>query len=248
MNRRRFLRISGSGLALSTASLAGCLSSDDDPPPREAEVFEDVSIADGVMEISLVSEPTVESRADVADAAIAPALAPIGVARAGSRSSSGSGSGSSVSGATGRGTGGYSSAPKDDRHGWAIYGGHTHSGGGWRDDHEDEITTYTAAVAALGVAYMGRNSEYQQDSPGPEPIPWDEEWSDPEPGTTLEADLAAVSGDGSTAREGWYRVGTHLESQNGAVDFDWQAADFKLERGSDGGLAVDEAWHVRPRL
>ena len=245
MNRRRFLRVSGGGVALAT--LAGCLSSDDDPPPRDAEVFEDVSIADGVMEISLASAPTVESRAAVEETAAVSALLPVGVARAGSRSSSGSGSG--VSGATGRGSGGYSSAPKDGRHGWAIYGGH--SGGGWRDDHEDEITTYTAAIAALGVAYMGRNSEYQQDSPGPEPVPWDEEWSDPDPGTTLEADLAAVSSDagtGSTASEGWYRVGTHLESQDGAVDFDWQAADFKLERGSTGGLTVDEAWHVRPRL
>lgn len=250
MNRRRLLRLAGSGVVVGVGGLSGCLSSDDSPPPRKAEVFDDVSIADGVMEIDLAADPTVESRVDAADSVatvssvrpVSPVL-PIGTARAGSRSSSGTSSGSS--GATGRGTGGYSSAPRDDRHGWAIYGGHTN--GGWRDDHDDDISMYTAAIAALGAAYMGANSEYQNDSPGPEPVPWDREWDDPASGTTLEADLADLTG-GSTASEGWYRVGTRLESPDGSVDFDWQAADFKLERASTGGLSVDEAWHVRPRL
>ncbi|WP_255681713.1 hypothetical protein [Natrinema sp. SYSU A 869] len=293
MNRRRFLRIGGGGLAIATGGLAGCLGSNgsdgsDEPPPRKAEVFEDVSIADGTMEIALDSEPKVESTIDnVDESAIVGSLLPIGTARAGSRSS---GSGSGRGGATGRGSGGYSSAPTG-RHGWAIYGGHSHRN--WRDDHEDETQMYTAAIAALGVAYMGSNSQYQTNSPGPEPVDWDREWSDLDPGTTLEVDLATLTsdsdpdaesgatagnetatesptenetaaesstenetdtdtGDGvastATADEGWYRVGTHLESPGGETNFNWQAADFKLDRSSTGRLTVDEEWHVRPRL
>lgn len=266
MNRRRFLRITGGGLAIATGSLAGCLGSDQAPPPRKATVFEDVSIDEETMELSLLSKPKVESDVDNVDgAAIVGALLPIGTARAGSRSSSGSG----VSGATGRGTGGYSSAPKDSRHGWAIYGGYTDDD--WREEHEDELEMYRATVATLGIAYLGSNVEYQQDPPGPGPVPWDKEWTDLEPGETVEVDLAAVSPDArygsdsstgsgnetdadaesnpdSSVSEGWYRVGTHLESPDGDIDFDWQAVDFQLDRSSTAELTVDEAWHVRPRL
>ncbi|WP_049900726.1 hypothetical protein [Natrinema altunense] len=286
MNRRRFLRLGGGGLAIATGGLAGCLGGDDsdDPPPRKAEVFEDVSIADGTMEIDLASQPEVESTIDnVDESAIVGSLLPIGTARAGSRSS---GSGSGKSGATGRGSGGYSSAPTG-RHGWAIYGAHSH--GNWREEHGDETQMYTAALGALGVAYMGSNTQYRTSSPGPEPTDWDQEWHDPDPGTTLEVDLAALTSDAAlgteagsatgienttaslsenetasdagsaaepeagddsasalTADEGWYRVGTRLESPDGDTDFGWQAADFKLDRTSTGGLTVDEAWHVRP--
>ncbi|MBZ6495350.1 hypothetical protein [Natrinema longum] len=265
MNRRRLLRTSGRGLAIAVGGLAGCLGSDDEtPPPRESVVFDDVSITDGTMEIDLVSEPKVESRDENVDAAAVGSLVPVGTARAGSRSSS-----SRPSGATGRGSGGHSSAPKG-RHGWAIYGGT--SGHHWRDDHEDDIRMYRASIAALGVAYMGSNTKYQAMSPGPDPADWEREWSEPEPGTTVEADLAAIASEprsestssvanesvsptanesasdpASSAREGWYRVGTRLESPDGDTDFEWQAADFRLERASDG-LAVDEAWHVRPRV
>lgn len=268
MNRRRFLRLSGAGFAIATGSLAGCLGGNERPPPRKADVFEDVSIDNGTMELSLLSEPKVESDVDnVDEAAIVGALLPIGTARAGSRSSSGSG----VSGATGRGTGGYSSAPKDSRHGWAIYGGYEDDD--WREEHADDLKMYQATVATLGIAYLGSNMEYQQDPPGPGPVAWDKEWTDVEPGETLEVDLGAVSpdsqfgsdtstasgnesgGDGgsgsdadSRASEGWYRVGSHLESPDGSTDFNWQAVDFKLERASTGELTVDEAWHVRPRL
>ncbi|SEQ85225.1 hypothetical protein [Natrinema salaciae] len=299
MNRRRLLRVSGGALAI-MGGLAGCLGDDsgglagylgddsDGPPPREAKVFEDVEIADGTMEIDLRSKPEVESTVDnVDESAIVGSLLPVGTARAGSRSS---GTSSGPSGATGRGTGGHSTAPTG-RHGWAIYGGHTHNN--WRDDHETE--TYRAVVATLGVAYMGSNSEYRGESPGPGPVSWDEEWTDPEPGTTLEVDLATLPSDTegdadspsgnetvpesdspsgnetavdsdfssgnetdadagtepgteTTADEGWYRVGTHLESPGGDTDFEWQAVDFKLDRGSTDGLTIDEAWHVRPRL
>ncbi|WP_247003640.1 hypothetical protein [Halosolutus gelatinilyticus] len=277
MNRRRFLRAAGSGFAVAGTGLAGCLSSfggslssDDVPPPREAEVFEDVSINDGTMKIELDADPRVESRIDAVDQApIVGLLVPVGTARAGSRSSSGSGS----SGATGRGTGGYSSAPRG-RHNWAIYGGH--SNGSWRDDHDDEYDWYSAAIATLGVAYVGSNTAYRRRSPGPGPVNWDETWSDPDPGTTFEVDLATLSSgpradadagsepvgnesdaesvpadeteSAPEAKEGWYRVGTRLESPDGAVDFEWQAADFKLDRGATGDLSADEVWHVRPRL
>ncbi|WP_254521979.1 hypothetical protein [Natrinema caseinilyticum] len=279
MNRRRFLRRTGEGLAITAGGLAGCLGNDAAPPPRKAEVFDDVTIEDGTMEIDLHSQPKVESQIDnVDEAAIVGSLLPIGTARAGSRSSS---SGSRTSGATGRGTkSGFGSAPKG-RHHWAIYGGHSHSS--WRDDHDDDLEMYRAVVATLAVAYIGTQVEYEAKSPGPGPanVTWDEEWTDPTQGATYEVDLAPLSsgaetepesdsqsasetgtestdgnetdagtdtGSGRGASEGWYRVGTELESPDGDGYFDWQAADFKLERKGGDGLAVDEAWHVRPRL
>ncbi|ELZ07037.1 hypothetical protein [Natrialba aegyptia] len=249
MNRRRLLRVSGSGLAIAVGGLAGCLgSSDETPPPRESTVFDDISIVEGTMEIALVSEPEVESRADNVDAPVATPLVPIGLARAGSRSSS---SGSGSSGATSRGNGVPSSAPTG-RHGWAIYG--ASSGSHWRDNHDDELETYRATIATLGVSYMGSNDAYQAESPGPEPADWDEEWSDPELGSMFEVDLPGLSADGQGETEteseidaGWYRVGTHLESPDGDTDFGWQAADFKLEQATSG-WTIDEAWHVRPRV
>lgn len=304
MNRRRFLRVTGGGFAVGSAGLAGCLGDDEAPPPREAEVFEDVSIEGERMTIELVEEPEVQSTKDDVDAAVAAlvgSLLPVGTARAGSRSS---GSGSGVSGATGRGSGGDRTAPTDSNTGWAVYGGHS---SGHRHDREDEATTYRASIATLGVAYVGSNALYQSKSPGPEPVDWDEEIDDPEPGASFEVDLATVTddsvsslelGDGpetdaatgtenetisdtetvsdgasnttttadnettadnrtdtgsdgdvsATANEGWYRVGVHLESPAGDTDFDWEAADFKLERDTSGELSIDEAWHVRPRL
>lgn len=242
MNRRTFVTVAG---GITSGALAGCLGRGEEsgPPPREATIFDDISISGETMEIALETTPQVESRID--DDLVVGAIVPIGTARTGSRSgsSSSSGSRSGSRGATGRGTGGYDDAPTNG-HGWAIYGGY--AGSRWRDDHDDEIETYPASIATLGVAYLGSNAAYRSDSPGPEPVPWDETWTDPPLGTTLEVDLADVSG-GSNASAGWYRVGTHLESTNGNVDFDWQATDFKLERGGDG-LTVDETWVLAPPL
>lgn len=231
MQRRRFL---ATVATLAPVALAGC-GSNASPPPRRAEVFADVELSGATLQIQLASDPEVESRVDDvggANASLGGDAAPVGVARAakGGR------------GATGRGTGGYSSAPKG-RHGWAVY--HGHDDDDWREDHEEDLRMYDATVATLGVAYLGRDSQYEDNPPGAEPVPWDRTWDDPEEGTAATVDVAALSpGDG--ARAGWYRVGAELVAEDGETNFGWHSADMEVDAG--GSLHVDEAWHVRPRL
>lgn len=249
MNRRRFLRVTGSGFAFASAGLAGCLGSDDERPRREAEVFDDVALEGERMTIDLVSKPEVQSTKDNVDDAAAgmlvpTTLLPVGTVRAGSRSS-GSSSGSSTSGATGRGSGGYSNAPTDGHTGWAVYGGHH------RDDHdrEDEATMYRASIATLGVVYVGSNAVYQQKSPGPNwgANEWDERVSDPEPGTSLEVNLATLT-NGSGSAMSWISdsdASAGNETESGAADDASNAtADNETDSSDDLEPAtVDEGWY-----
>ncbi|MEZ3117339.1 hypothetical protein RYH80_15590 [Halobaculum sp. MBLA0147] len=248
MRRRDALR--GTAGLLAGAGLAGCLGGDPAPPPRESRVFEDVSIADATLQIELVSQPFVESRKDVGASgaldskrggstvdlgAALGALSPIGVASAQK--------GGGGRGATGRGAGGYRSAPTG-RHGWAVWHG-SDDDDEWRENHAQEIEEYPADVDRIGVEYLGRESEYEDDPPGPGYVPEGKVWDDPEPGTELTARLAAVSPTDGPA-EGWYRVGVHLVHAEGTADFGWQGAD--LEVDNEGSWIVDKAWHVKPRL
>lgn len=234
MHRRRFVATLAS---LAPVALAGC-GSETAPPPRQAEVFANVELSGSTMEIELAADPEVESRIDDvggANASLAGDVdpAPIGAARAakGGR------------GATGRGTGGYSSAPTG-RHGWAVYHGHDDDEE-WRENHEEDVRMYDATVATLGVAFLATDSEYEDDPPGTGPVPWDRTWDDPDEGTAATADLASLSpGDG--ARPGWYRVGAELVAENGSTNFGWNCADMSVETGLNA--TIDEAWHVRPRL
>lgn len=236
MHRRQFLQ-SSAGL-VAAASLAGCSGGGDTPPPpRKAKVFDDVSIQDKTVTVQLVQQPQVESRKDVGSSgSLAPllsGLSPVGVASAqkGGR------------GAVGRGTGGYSSAPKG-RHGWALWYGHRDDDD-WREEHRDEIEMYPADVSEMGLAYLGTEDQYEDDPPGPGPVPWDKTWEDPKEGTEATASLGEIS-PGSTPREGWYRVGVRLAHEDGAADFGWQGADIEVDR--EGSWIVDKAWHVRPRV
>lgn len=236
MKRRRFVR--GSAGLLAGAALAGCLGGDNTPPPRKSRVFEDVALQEQTLRIQLRSDIEVESRLenqsglDPGDAGSS--LAPVGVARA-------------AKGAGGRGTGGFSSAPKHPRHGWAIWHGGGYSNG-WRDDHRDELRMYDATVATLGVAYLGTDDGYEDDPPGPGPgeVSWDKTVESPENGADMGADLAAMSPD-SGVREGWYRVGTELVSEDGAENFGWQAVDMEVDTNGNT-VQMDKAWYLKPRV
>jgi len=228
MDRRSFVRASALGL-VGIGSLAGCSGSSPNPP-RQSEVFDELQISSGTLQIPLVSDPRVESRADVsASLNVAPSALPIvGSARA----QKGGGRGG---GATGRGSGGYRSAPHG-AHGRAIYHGHDDDDE-WRREHDDEIRTYQAAVAAVGIAHLGTADEYSNDPPEPGPVDWDNQWEDPEQQTLTYGEV----------RPGWYRVGSKLEAEQGSHDFGWEAVDFEVDEDGSS-YDVENPWKVSPRL
>lgn len=233
MNRRRFLR--GSAGLAAGVGLAGCsILGSTAPPPRKAKVFDSVDLQGTTLTVALRSDVVVESRreesqGDVVAAGFLGGLSPVGVARA-------------AKGAGNRGAGGYSSAPKG-RHGWAVWHG-SNDDDDWRENHSDELRMYDATVATLGLAYVGSDNAYENDPPGPGPVPWDQRVNDPEQGAQMQVGLGELAG--GTPREGWYRVGTELVSADGSMNFGWQAADFEVD--NEGRWIVDKAWHVKPRV
>jgi hypothetical protein len=247
VQRRDVLR-SAVGVAAGIG-LAGCLGGDEGPPPRRANVFDDVSASDGQLQVELVDQPRVESRKDLGNASLdgvaagtlPDGLSPVGVASA--QKGGGRGGGGSSRGATGRGRGGYSGAPSG-RHGWAVWHARDDDDE-WRENHADEVEMYPARVDRMGVEFLGPTAEYEDRAPGPGYVPQATSWDDPDPGTTVSTGLAAATS-ADTAREGWYRLGVHLVHRRGEADFGWQGADLKLDE--DGSWGVDKAWHVRPLL
>jgi len=139
------------------------------------------------------------------------------------------------SGATGRGSGGYRSAPHG-RHGRALYHGDDDDDE-WREDHRDEIEEYRATHQRVGVASLGSDSQYSDDPPEPGPVDWDETWSEPESETLTYGDV----------QPGWYRVGSQLQAENGSHDFGWESVDFQVAE-SESGYEIENPWKVSPRL
>lgn len=231
MRRRRFIRAAS---ALGTLGFAGCFGfggGSNNPPPRQAEVYQDISASDGEVTVALVPDPEVESRADIdASGVLTLGFAPpVGVAAAQK--------GGRGAGATGRGAGEYSNAPHNS-HGRAVYHGHRDDDE-WREDHADEIREYDAAVRTVAIGYMGTNEEYSDDPPPVGPLDeWDQRWDDPQPDSTLSM---------SVAEEGWYRVGANLASESGSHDFGWESVDFEVDE-SGGSYEVENPWQVSPRL
>lgn len=237
MRRRNFLR--GAAAAGGLAALAGCsaipfVGGSNAPPPRRSNVISEVEMQDGSMEIDLADSPFVESRKEATgevDSLSVPglaALSPVGVAAAKGKGGKGG------RGASGRGSGGFRNAPKTSK-GRAKYLGGAYASR-WRKDHDDDIDRYRASVAAVGIAYLGTNEEFQDEQPGPGPVDWDEQVTDPENTMTYPVD-----------REGWYRVGTRLESTSGGTDFGWESVDAQIDQG-DSGMEIEEEWKVSPRL
>lgn len=229
MQRREFIATSGVALL---GGLAGC-TGNSSPPPRKSNVVSEVETEDGALRIDLADNTWVMSRYDDDQRALgAPdglgGLNPVGGARAKGRGGGGG------RGATGRATGGYSSAPKTGKGRAWLYGGAYANG--WYDDHDDEVRRFGVAVAALGVAYLGSELQFQDDPPGPGPVQWDEQFRDPDDVETYDI-----------SREGWYRVGTHIVDEQTNHDFNWESIDLKVE--SDGsGYEIDEEWKVSPRI
>lgn len=235
MHRRSLLRRGGALLgAGALGSLAGCFGGGSStPPPRQARVFDDITLDSTALKIDFHAEPRVETRRQSGGSALAvDDVSPVGVASAqkGSKGAK-------------RGSGSYSSAPRG-RHGWPLAGGHRDHDD-WRDDHQDELRMVPATVAAAGVAYIGRDSRYEQDPPDAGPLPWDKQWQSPQDGTTKQVPLSEAN-PADSPREGWYRVGTKLVGEQSNADYGWQAAD--LEVDNEGNWLIDKAWHVRPRV
>jgi hypothetical protein len=233
MRRRQF--IVGTGLAAASA-LAGCTGGDQSPPPRKSNVIETVDVSDGALSIDVDGDTWVVSRYDstddgqqaLADPDSVGALSPVGAA-----SAKGKGGGGGR-GATGRGTGGYSSAPRT-HHGRAWYHGGDYADD-WYENHGDEVQKYGVVVAALGVAYLGSDAQFQSDKPGPGRVPWDETFSNPSDAETYSID-----------RQGWYRVGAHIRGEDVNHDFRWEAVDVEVDR-SGSSYEIAEKWKVSPRI
>jgi hypothetical protein len=229
MRRRRFLQV---GIAAGVAGLAGCTSfggGGNRPPPRKSAVFQTITVNEGTLAVELESDPWVNSRAEV-DASTALSVAPpIGVA-------AGDKGGSRGVGATGRGSGGWISAPK--RRGYAVY--HGYDDDDWREDNRDEVRQYDAVPVTVGLGYLGTAAAYSEDPPevGRLEQGWDQTWSDPEAGQQLTMSLE---------QPGWYRIGTELQSENGDHNFGWESVDFEVDQEGEG-YDVENPWKISPRV
>jgi hypothetical protein len=249
MDRRTLLKTSGIVAASGLTALAGCIGSNNEPPPRKSNVINNIQLADDGSTLSIdpvVDENQwVQSRRDIdivtsdassetrsigvpAGHSLLAGLSPIGVARA-----------AKGRGSTGRGTGGYSSATKTSN-GRAWFWGGSYARP-WYNDHDDEIEQYPVDIATLGIAYIGPNAVFEEQDPGPGPVTWDETYEDPtddEIETSLE-----------NLRTGWYRVGANIVTPNGrgTTDLGWECVDLRIEDGV-GGKEITERWKVSPRI
>lgn len=223
MKRRDFMRKAGAAGTIGTVGLAGCIGGGSNaPPPRKSNVVEAVKVSDDSLTVNLEDDTWIESRAELdgsgdtgtgdstqsslATGALA-SLSPIGVA-----SAKGKGGGGGR-GAAGRAAGGYSKAPKTGK-GRAKYHGGAYVGT-WRDDHDDEIEKYPAIVSLIGFAFLGTAEQFEEDKPGPGPVPWDQTV---EPNTGGESDSTTEETDSgnetATETETETETGTETESSD----------------------------------
>lgn len=257
MERRQFIKTSGLVTVSGLTTLAGCTGSDNDaPPPRKSNVIEGVNLSDGGDTLTIRPVPQdeqwVQSRRDITDGStesettttenttstseslsVLGGLSPIGVASA-----------AKGRGATGRGAGGYSSAPRTSNgRAWLFGGAYVNS---WYDDHDDEVEKYPVRVTTLGIAYIGTNTEFEEQDPGAGPIPWDETYDNPDPDTPVETQI-------SDLQAGWYRVGSNIVVDNRGngndkpTDLGWECIDIRIEE-TDSGKEITERWKVSPRI
>lgn len=159
------------------------------------------------------------------------AFSPVGVAAA---KGGGLGGSKGGRGATGRGSGGYSSAHKTT-HGWAWWHGGAYADD-WYDDHDDETTRYDVRIRSVGIKRFGSSSEFRDNRPDAGPVPWDREYDSPD-------DFV----EHAVQKPGWYRVGAHIVGKRVNHDFKWECVDFELVP-SGSGYEVTNEWKVSPRI
>ncbi|ELZ96218.1 hypothetical protein [Haloferax sulfurifontis] len=241
MKRRTFLQLTGLG---AVGGLAGCLGSNS-PPPRKSSVVSDFEASDGSLVVDLADQTWVMSRYEAADQSSLSgfdpqslaAFSPVGVASAKGKSGGGGGRG-----ATGRGTGGYASAPRTV-HGHAWYHGGDYADD-WYENNANQVSRFPVGVAALGVAYLGSTAAMRDDAPDAGPVPWDREIQDPN--DTVEYD---IDDDSQLGQDGWYRVGAHVVGDDVNHDFRWECYDLEVTDGiGDAGYSIEEEWKVSPRI
>lgn len=230
MRRRHFIAAAGIG-ALS--ALGGCLGNDT-PPPRKSSVVSDFEVQSGTLVVDFATDKWVMSRYDGAQQSSA-MVSPIGVASA--KGSSGGGGGR---GSTGRGTGGYTSAPRTS-HGHAWYHGGDYADD-WYEDHEDEVARYPVTVAALGVAYLGSTDQMREEAPDAGAVPWDQEFQNPS--ETVRYDVTSRS---ESPQAGWYRIGANIVGTDPDHDFRWECYDLEIDDTATG-FSLNEQWKVSPRI
>ena len=244
------LKTSGIVAAGGLTAVAGCLGTNNEPPPRRSNVIDEVELAaDGsALRIDPYGESDrwLQSRRDLdadpasgsgdgtdtestASLSALAALSPVGRARA-----------AKGRGATGRGSGGYRSAPRTaNGRAWFWGGSYTN---GWYDDHDDEVSQYPVDIATLGVAYIGSNTRFEEQDPGPGPINWDDTYDSP----TDEAIETSVR----DLQPGWYRIGANTvvaEGPDEGTDLGWECLDLRIEQTLDG-KEITERWKVSPRI
>jgi hypothetical protein len=232
MRRRNFIIASGLG---ALGALSGCLGSQS-PPPRKSNVIADLSIQDGSLLVDIADDTWVMSRYESSQQSLS-GVSPIGVASAKGGSGGGGGRGS-----TGRGTGGYSSAPRT-RHGYAWYHGGDYADD-WYENNGEQVSRYPVGIAALGVAYLGSTDSMQDQAPDAGPVPWDERFENPS--DTVQYDISNRS---EFRQDGWYRVGANVVGSDVNHDFRWECYDVEVDNGIGGGpLEIEEQWKVSPRI
>jgi hypothetical protein len=230
MNRRTYLRTCGIAAAGGLATLAGC-SGNNQPPPRESSVIEEIDVNGDALVIDLESDSNqwIKTREEL-DAATSiggtvSSLSPVGVA-------------SARKGATSRGSrSGYRNAPDSPTNGRAWWGGGDYVDD-WYEDHRGEIDRVPVGVAAIGVAYLGTNDEFKENPPGPgkPDESWDKTYDDPS--GTVKPDLASNGA-------GWYRIGAKVTPEaGGSLAKPWEAVDLRV----DGNGNVEENWKVSPKI
>lgn len=252
MNRRSFLRKTAAATGLSITAIAGCTSGNSgESPPRESEVFNEISMTDdGTIAVSLEDTAVVQTRASVPESDtstnttndtqnsvsnkagdVASSLSPVGVASAakgrGGRGRSGGARGARSAGATGR-------------NGRAKLGGGTgNTYVFWWNSHKDEVHERNAEITEVGIGRIADKETGGKDLPGPgkPESSWDRLVENPEGTVEFTPD-----------ETGWYRIGSHLKSPSGDYDYGWEAVDLLVTKDDSGALTVEQSWKVSPRL
>jgi len=251
IDRRTLLKTSRIVATGGLTAIAGCIGSTNEPPPRRSNVIDNIELsADGTtlrIDPFAESDRWVQSRRDldvdasarsgnqtgatesIASLSVLSKLSPVGTARA-----------AKGRGATGRGSGGYRSAPRTaNGRAWFWGGSYTN---GWYNDHDDEVSQYPVDIATLGVAYIGSNARFEEQDPGPGPINWDDTYDSPAD-EEIETSIEDV-------QPGWYRVGANIvvaEGPDEGADLGWECIDLRLEQTADG-KEITERWKVSPRI